>query len=364
MSGVLGGVIGGIGSIVGSAISADAQRQANDMNLKIARENNAAMLSAMREQTKSEQEYNSISAQMQRAMAAGANPMLLAGADPTSASSAGVPSLDTPVMQNPYQSFASLGANVGSAALQAEQIALQEKQINVAEFKSKIDMLQTIGELGGSVDWSSDELKGVIRAVFGNTFDTGAIGTFARDNMVTTRIKNTIELSNLDVAEKKYLYGWLDEFTNAQFMSILAQTEQTQTQSGVNRSTVSVNETVKKVNNSIADLNAEKKKEVTQAIKNMREQWTSLNATAQMDVIKLEKFAKFFDSQINKLTAEIANLNKVTEVKGQEYELIKNEVTYWTWHQLLQHGSQITKTGHIFDTVLEYNRPDKSSTPN
>lgn len=271
------------------------------MNLKIARENNAAMLAAMREQTKADQEYNSIGAQMQRAMAAGANPMLLAGADPTSVSAAGVPSLDTPVLQNPYQSFAQLGANLGSAAIQAEQIALQEKQIDVAEFKSKIDMLQTLGELGGSIDWTSDELKGVIRAVFGDSFDANSIGSFARDNMTMTRIRNTIDSSDLDLKQKKYLFDWLDEFTNAQYINLLSDTERNQTTSNVNRS--------------VASLNDEKRKEVEQAILNMKEEWNSIHAKGQMDLHKMTRFAESFDAEVKRLQAEA----KITESEARFY---------------------------------------------
>lgn len=316
---ILGGLFSGISNIVGSAISADAQDRTNEKNLEIARENNAAMLAAMREQTRTEQEYNSISAQMQRAMIAGANPMLLAGANPATASAAGVPSLDSPVMQNPYQSFQSLGANLGSAILHAENIALQEKQINVAEFKSKIDMLQTLGEIGGSVDWSSSELKGVIKAVFGDSFDTGAIGSFARDNMVMTRLKNSVELSNLDVNQKKYLFGWLDEFTNAQFMYILAQTEQQQTQSNVNRS--------------ISSLNSEKKKEVTQAIKNMQEEWKSLNATGEMDVHRLERFVDLFDAQVKKIVSEA--------------HISEKEAKYYIWSKINETMASLPFSGGV-----------------
>lgn len=290
------GLIAGISNIFGASVAAGAQQQTNKMNLQIARENNKAMLDAMREQTKADQTYNSIGAQMQRAMAAGANPMLLAGADPTSVSAAGVPSLDSPVMQNPYQSYSQMGASLGSAALHAEQLALQEKQINVAEFKSKIDMLQTIGELGGSIDWTSSELKGVIRSVFGDTFDADSIGAFARDNMVMTRIKNSIETSNLDKDTKKYLYGWLDEFTNAQYINLLSDTERNQTQSKLNRA--------------LESLNREKRDEITQAILNMKEEWNSLYAKGQMDLHKLERFAELFDAELNKIVAETKLTNE------------------------------------------------------
>lgn len=316
---IFGGLLSAISNIIGSTISSNAQDRTNQMNLEIARGNNQAMLQAMREQTKSEQEYNSLSAQMQRAMIAGANPMLLAGANPATASSAGVPSLDSPVMQNPYQSFQSLGANLGSAFLQAENIALQEKQINVAEFKSKIDMLQTIGELGGSIDWSSSELKGVIKAVFGDSFDAGAIGSFARDKLVMTRLQNTVEVSNIDVKQKKYLFDWLDEFTNAQYMSILAGTEQFQTQSNVNRS--------------ISSLNSEKKKEITQAIKNMQEEWKSLYSTGEMDVYRLEKFVQLFDAQVKKIASEA--------------EISENEAKFYIWSKINETMASLPFSGGV-----------------
>lgn len=327
---IIGGIISGASNIIGAGVSAAAQNRTNQMNLQIARENNKAMLDAMREQTKADQEFNSIGAQMQRAMAAGANPMLLAGADPTSVSAAGVPSLDTPIMQNPYQGFAQLGANLGSAAIQAEQIALQEKQIDVAEFKSKIDMLQTLGELGGSVDWTSDELKGVIRAVFGDSFDANSIGSFARDNMTMTRIRNTVESSDLDLKQKKYLFDWLDEFTNAQYINLLSDTER--------------NQTTSKVNRSVASLNKEQEAHVKQAVSNMREEWNSIHAKGQMDLHRLTKFAETFEAEVKKLQSE-ANI-------------AENEARYWIWHQVLQNGPSLMKPGTLIDLGNNYPKPN------
>lgn len=327
---VLGSIISGAANLIGSSIAASAQNKTNLMNLQISRENNKAMLDAMREQTKADHEYNSIGAQMLRAIVAGANPMLLAGADPAQVSSAGVPSLDTPVFQNPYQGFAQLGANLGSAAIQAEQIALQEKQIDVAEFKSKIDMLQTIGELGGSIDWTSSELKGVIRAVFGDSFDSGSIGSFARDNMVMTRIRNTVESSDLDLKQKKYLFDWLDEFTNAQYINLLSESER--------------NQTISKVNRSVASLNKEQEKHVQQAVSNMKEEWNSIHAKGQMDLQRLLKFAVTFDAEVKKLQSEA--------------DIAENEAIYWIWHNVLKHGPSLMSPGIIFDLNNDYPKPN------
>lgn len=161
------------GAIIGSnMISAFAgiggQMLANESNENIAMINNQKMLQAMREQTKSEQNYNSVGSQMKRAMAAGINPMTLAGNQPTSASASGVPSLDTPVMQNP---FAGLDFGVDqavSAMNQAKSLDIQSSQVELGEMKNNIEMLRTIGDLMKDVNLTSEDASKIVNSVLGD----------------------------------------------------------------------------------------------------------------------------------------------------------------------------------------------------
>ena len=110
------GLINGIGNFFGA-------KSTNSLNARTAREINQKQIDFAREMNASEQAYNSIGEQMKRGMAAGVNPMLFAGAQPTSASSPGVPSLDTPVAQNPFA-----GVGVGATGTNIAQLVMQDKQ--------------------------------------------------------------------------------------------------------------------------------------------------------------------------------------------------------------------------------------------
>lgn len=315
---IAGGLISGFGSLLGSGISAISASNTNKTNKEIAQMNNETMLQAMREQTRSEQDYNSISSQMKRAITAGVNPMLLAGAQPTSASASSVPSLDTPVMQNPFANVDLGTSAIGSSMIQAKQLELQEKSLDVADFESTIKMLQTVGDLAKSGNLTSDDISSLVKS-FIRPDKQGSITSLAQDAYIKTMFTNAIETSNLDVKEKKYLFGWLDEMTNAQFTNILADTELKQTQSNVNRS--------------ISRLNDTRRREIEQAISNMKEQFRSLSATADMDVIKLKKFAEYFDAEVKKLTNE-ANISE-------------QDAKHWLWLRILPYSQKSWKVGPI-----------------
>lgn len=315
---ILGGIVGGASNLLGSSLSFAGAQQTNKTNKEIAEMNNKTMIQLMREQTKSEQDYNSISAQMARAMAAGVNPMLLAGAQPTSASSAGVPSLDTPVMQNPFNGFDPGGSAIGNSMIQAKQMELQSENIDNAKLQTQIDMLQTVAQLVGNADLTSTDVNQIIRSVMGDQYGGSDIQSLFRDQFTMTRLKNAIDISNVDKDTKKYMYSWLDEITNAEFVNLLADTEQKQTQSKVNRS--------------VSRMNDSKKKEIDQAISNMAEQWKSLNATASMDIYRAEKFAKYFDATVDKLVADA--------------DISEQEARYWVWNKVISNNPRVINFGN------------------
>lgn len=302
---LLGGAIGAGGSLIGSTIGAISQYNTNQTNKEIAESNNKAMLQAMREQTRSEQLYNSASEQMKRLQMAGLNPMTMAGQGPTPVSSTGVPSLDSPVMQNPFGDF-NLGLdNVGSALIQSANLDLQARSIDVHEFMAKVDMLNVIGVLAKDDKITSGDIRGLVDSVMGkdNPYSSG-IQDLVKDNFVVTRLNNSIETSNLSLKEKQYLYGWLDEFKNAEYTMMLADIDNKQTDSNLNRSTIQYQRSQERVNDSLVSLNEEKRKEIEQAISNMKEQWKSLNFQGELDAKKLLRIAEISDNVVDKIVYE------------------------------------------------------------
>lgn len=302
---IAGGLIGAGGSLVGSTIGAISQHYTNQANKEIAEMNNKAMLQAMREQTRADQTYNSASEQMKRLQIAGLNPMSLAGQSPTPVSASGVPNLDSPVMQNPFGEF-DLGTNqLGSAMIQSASLDNQSRSIDVADFSSKVDMLKTIGDLSRDTNLTSDDVRNIVSSVMGNDnpYSSG-LQDLVKDNHVVNRLNNEIKSSNLSVKEKEYLFGWLDEFTNAEYLSMLADIENKQTSSNLNRSSISLQRTQETVNRAIASLTNERKNEVTQAIANMKEQWKSLNFQGELDAIKLKRATELADNLVDKISYE------------------------------------------------------------
>lgn len=301
-------------NVIGSFAGIGGQLLTNASNERIARMNNKQMLEAMREQTKEEQNYNSVGAQMKRAMAAGINPMTLAGNQPTSASASGVPSLDTPVMQNP---FAGLDFGIGEAVStmnQAKALEIQSSQVELGEMKNNIEMLRTIGDLMKDVNLTSEDASKIVNSVLGDRSPFhDKVVSLIKDENIKNRLANEIKISDLNVKEKEYLYGWLDEFTNAEYTLLLAQTESYQTGSNVNRSVVDLNKTLQ-------SLNSAKRREIEQAIKNMQEEWKSLNFQGELDSKKLLQVAKISESIVDKLVAE-ANISK-------------QDAQYWVWKEL------------------------------
>lgn len=299
-----------IGQAVGGGLSVLGAYMTNKTNKEIAQSNNATMLKAMREQTDAEQRYNSMAEQMKRAMYAGVHPMLMAGAgaNPSTASAASVPSLDTPIMQNPFQGMESVGSAMANSLLRSKEISLQDESLDVSRINSKIDLIKSIAELSKNSELSSSDINTIIKSVMDSDPEGVQLGSFYRDQLVTTRINNAIRNSNVDADTKEYLFGWLDEMQNAEFTNLLADTEQKQTQSMVNRS--------------IASLNGAKKKEVEQAIANMKEQWKSLNFQGELDANKLKRVTEISENVVNMIV--------------HECKVAKQDANFYVWKMINQ----------------------------
>lgn len=315
MDPVLGaGIIGGVSSLVGSGLNVIGANSTNRTNKEIAEMNNKTMIRLMREQTKIEQDFNSIGSQMKRAMAAGINPMLLAGAQPTSASASSVPSLDSPVMQNPFNAVDLGGSSMMNAMIQTESLKNQSKALDIQDFESTTELLRVVGDLAKSGNLTSSDINDLI-SKFVRPDRQNTIGSLVHDQWIIKRVANSIELSDLDVKERKYLFDWLDEFTNAEYTMMLADIEYKQTSSNLNRSNVRLNRSQERVNASIAALNEAKRKEVKQAIKNMEEQWKTLNFQGELDAKKLLRVAEIADNAVNKIVHE----TKVSKKEANSY---------------------------------------------
>lgn len=301
------GILGGASSLLGSALNVIGAQQTNKTNKEIAQMNNQAMIDLMREQTRADQTYNSVGEQMKRAISAGVNPMLMAGAQPTSVSASAVPNLDTPVLQNPFNAVDLGGSAYANAVVQSKSLDNQSRALDIQDFESTTELLRVVGDLAKSGNLTSNDINDLI-SKFLPADRQSSLGPLVQDQYIKTKFSNAIETSNLDVKEKKYLFGWLDEMTNAQFTNLLADTELKQTNSNVNRS--------------LSRLNDSKRREIEQAIKNMQEEWKSLNFQGELDARKLTEVAKISESIVKKLTSEAS--------------ISEQEACYWVWNVLMQ----------------------------
>lgn len=310
---IIGGLISGAGSIVNSIISTIGGSTINKTNKEIAQMNNKTMLQAMREQTKSEQDYNSASAQMKRAMMAGLNPQTLAGQTPATSSSSGVPSLDSPVLQNPFVGFKSGLNDLGSAMIQGRQFDLQDRNLDLQDLSAKIDMMKVAGDLLKDTNVTAKDVNNIVKSIFGDSKDTVSFENMFKDDFIRRRLRNEIDMSDIDKDTKKYLYDWLDEMTNAQYLEILARTENYQTGSKKMRSEISLNSIIGRLKES-------EREHVEQAISNMKEQWKSLNFQGELDVKKLEDVAKISDAVVRDLVAKA--------------HISEDEARYFVWREM------------------------------
>lgn len=306
--GLGGSLIGGIGSMITNHQNVKAQEQINKQQLDFARE-----------QTEREFSYNSIGAQMKRAMEAGINPMLLAGANPTHASASSTPSIEAPVRQNPFASVPSSAMSIGNAIMQQEQINLrsreigvQEEHIDLAEFQNKTSLVKTILDSVGGSNLTSEEVQKIVNDVFSqdNMKDKGVtLPELIRDSYVSTELRNKIEMSNIDRDTKKYLYGWLDEMTYVDYM--------------IKTSQVDLSESQKNLNKAMENKEDAKVMEIHQAIENMKKQIELMDSQEKLNEAEVEKLNKTLQATIENIQA-IANINK-------------QEAKYWVWKQCISH---------------------------
>lgn len=301
--GLGGSIIGGIGQSITNQQNVTAQERINQKQLDFARE-----------QTRAEFEYNSIGEQMKRAMQAGVNPMLLAGAQPTSASASSTPSLDAPVRNNPFASVPNSAMSIGNNILQAEQLELRDREIqlqsqklSIEEFISKNQLLKTILDTLGAKDLTSSEVQQIMNDIFPEMRDSVTLPELVRDNYITTKLLNGIEVSNIDRDTKKYLYGWVDEFTTVQYM---IQTGQLDLQTSQ-----------KRLNEALTSQSNAKVQHIYQAISNMREEFKVLEYQGKLS----EEKAKYIEKTAKATVDQLVNLAGVSE----------QEAKYWVWKQVI-----------------------------
>lgn len=311
-----GAIVGGIGQMITNHQNIQAQERINKQQLDFARE-----------QTNREFDYNSLSSQMKRAMEAGVNPYLLAGAQPTSANAQSTPSLDAPVRQNPFASIPQNAMNIGNNLIAAEQLELREKEIQVQQqatdiqaFNQKVQIFKTVLDSLGSKDLTSKEIQGIMSEIFSKDANNVSLPGVIRDNYITTEINNKIETSNINLKEKKFLNSWLQSFTMVQYQIL--------------RKEVDVMKSQERLNNYMSAVNSAKVQEINQAIANMREEWKSLNFQGELDQVKLTKVSQIAQSIIDKLVAD-ANVSR-------------QDAEYWLWKHIIENPAFIEVKGLSF----------------
>lgn len=327
------GLLSSLINLGGSIISGVGQAVTNEQNIAAQERINQSQLDFAREQTQAEFEYNSIGEQMKRAMEAGVNPMLLAGAQPTSASSSSTPSLSAPVRNNPFASVPQSAMSIGNNLIAAEQLELKDKEIqlqsqklSIEEFLSKNQLLKTILDTLGAKDLTSSEVQSIMNDVFPDLRDSVTLPELVRDNFITTNMRNGIELSNIDKDTKKYLYGWLDEFTNVQYM---IQTNQ-----------LDVQDSQIKLNKALSDQSNAKVNHINQAIANMREEFKSLEYNGKLS----EEKAKYIEKTVKATVDDLVNIANVSE----------QEAKYWVWKQCIQNPIKTSKGVKILGSGVNW----------
>lgn len=317
-----GSIIGGIGASTTNTENVEAQERINQKQLDFARE-----------MTQAEFDYNSIGSQMKRAMEAGVNPMLLAGAQPTSASASSTPSLDAPVKNNPFASVPQSAMSIGNNLLQAEQLELKDKELqlqsqrlSVDEFLSKNQLLKTILDTLGAKDLTSTEVQSIMNDIFPDLKDSVTLPELVRDNFITTNMRNAIDISNIDKDTKKYLFGWLDEFTNVQYM---IQTNQ-----------LEVQDAEIKLKNALADESSANVRHINQSIANMREQFKTLEYEGKLSQEK----AKYIEQTAKAIVDDLVNTAGISE----------QEAKYWVWKQCIQNPIKNSKGFKFLGTGINW----------
>lgn len=139
------------GSIIGSSSSAAAQSKANETNLQIARETNAANAALAQQQQNwnidlwnMQNEYNTPAAQMQRYKDAGLNPNLIYGSGSGSSGNATAVSSVAPArMERASVQPVNYFQGIAQGMSQAMSAFLQSQQLSVAEKRAEADLTRT-----------------------------------------------------------------------------------------------------------------------------------------------------------------------------------------------------------------------------
>lgn len=320
-----------IPTAIGAAASLAGNIITNQNNKQLTREVNEQEKSLFREAN----EYNDISSQMRRAMAAGVHPMLMAGAGANPASSASPPSLGTAELVNPFQEFSHAGQSVTSAlltddqlSLSAEQIEIQKEQLTLKQVENTVNLLNSASSLLGR-ELTFDEVKSIIRSANPQFADFGeGIDSVYRDNYLIETIKASSEFQKLKTEEQRKIVNMLSSIQEAQLENIKTDTrlkEEDITYRRESTKNVQADTLLKKNQAALAEVNArlgeEKIKEVKQAIANMEQQYNSLFANGQMDLQRLAKFSDMLDAEYKKLVHEL--------------NITSQEDQYWVWQTLV-----------------------------
>lgn len=139
------------GSIIGSSSSASAQSKANETNLQIARETNAANAALAQQQQNwnidlwnMQNDYNTPAAQMQRYKDAGLNPNLIYGSGSGSSGNATAISSVAPArMERASVQPVNYFQGIAQGMSQAMSAFLQSQQLSVAEKRAEADLTRT-----------------------------------------------------------------------------------------------------------------------------------------------------------------------------------------------------------------------------
>lgn len=317
----ISGLIGSGGSLLGSALSYYGTKETNKTNKEIAAMNNKTMLEAMREQTDRDQAYNSVGEQMKRAMAAGINPLTMAGVQPTNVGAASVPSLDTPVMQNPFDAVGNPALPLSDAPIKSKQLGLSEKQIDVSDFSSQVELVKTVADMAKSLNMTAKDANNIIQSILGDRYKGTPVESFAKDEFSMSMLRNQLMSMRLDNSVKSKELKWLDSLRGAQLALMTAQESRELKQIDFLGSQIDLNALEGKLQAASTKMTEAKTQELQQAVLNMREQWKSLNFQGEYDLAKAQNIRKMADALLKKMQADA--------------DLTATEAKYWVYSKLL-----------------------------
>ena len=286
--------------LIGSAISGAGGLVTNWINRKNIQDTNIQREKMFERQL----EYNTEGAQMARRMSAGLHPMTMSGANPSEAPTA--PDFESFQARNPFAGAIDTGQSLSQIALQEKQLALQGQTLEVQKLNNLVDLMSTMSNFTGQ-DFTTEEVFDLAKRL-GFDLGTDSVPDSFRDSFVLQKLALQIENSQLSNEEKKINLNYLDRLKNLEADAI---------QSGID-----VNETVKRLNGTIADLNEEKKKEVTQAIENLKRQCDLLvtqNRAGQYEANISEQRLKYVRNDAESLSKALQESANVTEKDADLY---------------------------------------------